>query len=190
MLNNNISIKRGNLFDSEMQTITNTVNTVGVMGAGIAKEFKYRYPREMFEDYKKKCDESVLQVGKPYLWKPHKNNDTMLHDESSVKWVLNFPTKKHWKSPSQIEWLENGLKYLQENYARWGITSLAMPALGCSLGGLPWKQVRPIMEKYLQELDIEVEIYEPLPTRKKPSQVFPGRHRRRQPALQKQSSLF
>ena len=155
MNQNNLSIKRGDLFDSKAQTLANTVNTVGVMGAGIAKQFKARYP-EMFADYKQRCTAKRVKVGEPYCWKPA---------DVDAHWVLNFPTKKHWRNPSEIEWLESGLMHLRDNYRHWGITSLAMPALGCSLGKLSWEQVKPMMEKYLGEMDIPVEIYEPLPAR-------------------------
>ena len=176
MTQTNISLMRGNLFDSRMQTLCNTVNTVGVMGAGIAKEFKIRYP-EMFEEYKEMCAQKRVVPGEPYCWKPADGG-------ARSHWVLNFPTKKHWRHPSKIEWLESGLQYLQENYRRWGIVSLAVPALGCSLGKLSWEQVRPLMERYLSEMDVPVEIYEPLPARKKRmSARLPGQ-RENQPALQ------
>jgi len=176
----NISLKRGNLFDSNAQTLGNAVNTVGIMGAGIAKEFKLRYP-EMFTDYKQRCVEKRVLVGEPYCWKPA--------DETARR-VLLFPTKQHWRNPSQIEWLESGLQYLNENYKKWGIRSLAMPALGCSLGGLDWKQVRPLMEKYLGEMDVPVEIYEPLPQNKKQHQKRRIHSRKKRPASMKQRALF
>ena len=105
------------------------MNTVGVMGAGIAKEFKLRYP-EMFADYKQRCAENRVLIGETYCWKPA---------DESAQWVLLFPTKQHWQNPLQMEWLKSGLQHLTENY-KWGIRSLAMPALGCSLGWLDWKR--------------------------------------------------
>lgn len=180
MKKHNISLKRGNLFNSDAQTLGNAVNTVGVMGAGIAKEFKLRYP-EMFADYKQRCVEKRMLVGEPYCWKP---------EDETAHWVLLFPTKKHWRNPSQMEWLESGLQYLAENYKKWGISSLAMPALGCSLGGLSWKQVRPIMEKYLSEMDVPVEIYEPLPNNKKQFQRSRVHLHKKQTSFLKQRPLF
>ncbi|MDD9875296.1 MAG: macro domain-containing protein [Gammaproteobacteria bacterium] len=180
MKKQNISLKRRNLFDSNAQTLCNAVNTVGVMGAGIAKEFKSRYP-EMFADYKQRCEEKRVLIGKPYCWKPA---------DESARWVLIFPTKRHWRNPSQIEWLESGLQHLTENYKKWGIRSLAMPALGCSLGGLDWKHVRPLMEKYLDEMDVPVEIYEPLPNSKKHIRKRRIRSRKKRPASLKQRALF
>lgn len=137
---------RGNLFNSKMQTLTNAVNCVGVMGAGMALEFKNRYPR-MFLTYKKMCDLRLLDIGKLHI-----------HKEKS-KWILNFPTKKDWQNPSKIEYIEEGLQKLVETYKEKGITGLAIPQLGCSNGGLNWNEVKPIMEYYLSQLDIPVEIY-------------------------------
>lgn len=150
---NNIMFKQGDIFDSNAQVITNTINTVGVMGAGLAKQFKERFP-DMFADYQKRCRRREVRVGRPYLWKPPNREG---------KWVLNFPTKQHWKSNSRLKWIEEGLCYLLEHYEEWGIKSLAMPALGCDLGGLNWeKQVKPLMVRYLSQMKIPVEIYEPL----------------------------
>lgn len=156
-MSNNITYKQGNLFDSRMQTLTNTVNTVGVMGAGIAKQFKARFPT-MFQDYKERCKNKLVEMGKPYLWKPSATDGV---------WVLNFPTKQHWRAASKMEWIEQGLEYLVEHYKDWNIQSLAIPALGCSLGGLSWHEVKPVMERYLSKLAVPVEIYEPLPEAKR-----------------------
>lgn len=134
------------LFDSKMQTLTNTVNCVGVMGAGIALAFKNRYPK-MFKTYKTLCNKKLLKTG---LLQICKEGD---------KLILNFPTKEHWKNPSQMSYLESGLKKLVETYEDRGITSLAMPQLGCNNGGLDWNEVKPLMEKYLNQLNIPVEIY-------------------------------
>ncbi|MGR3983708.1 MAG: macro domain-containing protein [Gammaproteobacteria bacterium] len=181
-IHSNITFKRGNLFESDMQTIANTVNTVGVMGAGIAKEFKRRYP-EMFAEYKERCAQRKLVTGKSYCWKPP-------HDgRRDGRWVLNFPTKQHWRNASRLEWLESGLRHLTKNYRRWGIESLAMPALGCSLGGLRWEDVRPVMEKHLRELNVPVEIYEPLAA-PKPRRITRGRERRHEPQPALQTTLF
>jgi len=180
MKERNISLKRGNLFDSAAQTLGNAVNTVGVMGAGIAKEFKLRYP-DMFADYKQRCEDGRVLIGEPYCWKPA---------DESARWVLLFPTKQHWRNPSQIEWLESGLLHLAENYKKWGIRSLAMPALGCSLGGLDWQQVKPLMEKYLGEMEVPVEIYEPLPNSKKQPRKRRIRPRKKRPASLKQRALL
>jgi O-acetyl-ADP-ribose deacetylase (regulator of RNase III) len=148
----NITFKQGSIFESNMQTLTNTVNTTGVMGKGIAKEFKSKFPA-MFLDYKNKCKLNLVVVGEPYLWIPRLDNQ---------KWVLNFPTKKHWSGNSKAEWIEQGLNRLVKNYKDWGILSLAIPALGSGLGNLKWQAIQPLMESYLGCMDIPIEIYEPL----------------------------
>jgi O-acetyl-ADP-ribose deacetylase (regulator of RNase III) len=144
-----VTFVKGNIFNSSAQVITNTVNCVGVMGKGIALEFKTRYP-EMFLDYKKKCEKREVKPGIPYIWEDEKTQ------------ILNFPTKRHWQNQSLIEDIEKGLKYLAENYIQLGIDSLALPPLGCGNGGLEWNQVKPLIEKYLAPIpDFEVYVYEP-----------------------------
>lgn len=141
-----LSYLKGDLLSSPAQVQVNTVNTVGVMGKGIALQFKKKYP-EMFAAYQKVCEKHYLDVGKLYLWK------------SAKKWILMFPTKKHWKNPSKIEYIESGLQKFVDNYERLGIESIAFPKLGCGNGNLDWNDVRPIMEKYLKRLPITVYIY-------------------------------
>lgn len=141
-----LSYLKGDLLSSPAQVLVNTVNTVGVMGKGIALQFKNKYP-SMFKSYQNICEKHRLDVGKLYLWK------------SPEKWILLFPTKKHWKNPSKIEYIESGLKKFVENYERLGIESIAFPKLGCGNGNLDWEVVRPIMEKYLKPLPITVYIY-------------------------------
>ena len=133
------------VFNQDVQTIVNTVNCMGVMGAGIALECRLRYP-EMFEDYVRRCKNKEIRTGKPYLYK-YPN-----------KWILNFPTKFHWKYNSRIEWIEDGLTYLKKNYKEMGIKSIAFPKLGSDKGGLNWDDVKIIMEKYLRDFDIPVYI--------------------------------
>ncbi len=131
-----ITYVKGNIFDSPAQVITNTVNCVGVMGKGLALEFKNRIP-EMYNDYRKRCENKEVIPGRPYLW------------ENDQAQVLNFPTKRHWKDNSFLKDIEDGLKYLAENYKDMGIYTLALPPLGCGNGGLKWESVRPLVEKYL-----------------------------------------
>lgn len=137
---------RGDLLSSPAQVQVNTVNVVGVMGKGIALQFKNKYP-EMFKSYRQICEKHLFDVGNLYLWK------------SSKKWILLFPTKKHWRNPSKIEYIESGLKKFVENYDRLGIESIAFPKLGCGNGNLDWNIVKPIMEKYLKPLPINIYIY-------------------------------
>lgn len=132
------------VFNVGAQTIVNTVNCVGVMGAGLALEFQLRFP-EMERDYVERCNQKKVEVGRPYLYKDY-----------GAPWILNFPTKYHWKYPSKIEWVEQGLKYFANHYQRGGITSVAFPKLGCSNGGLEWNLVSLLMEKYLKDLNIDV----------------------------------
>lgn len=136
----------GDLFSSPAQVLVNTVNTVGVMGKGIALEFKKRYP-EMFEEYKKQCDKHSLVIGKLMLW------------YAADHWILQFPTKEHWRNPSKLEYIEKGLMAFVRKYADYNITSIAFPKLGCGNGELDWSEVKPLMEKYLKNLPIDVYIY-------------------------------
>ena len=143
----NISERNGNIFDSSCQTIVNTVNCVGVMGRGIAFEFKHRFP-EMFAAYKKVCDDHQLTPGKLLLW------------TQTNPWVLNFPTKKDWKHPSKLEFIEAGLVKFAGSYAQKQISSVAFPLLGTSNGGLQWDDVGPLMYRHLEPLkNLDVEIY-------------------------------
>jgi O-acetyl-ADP-ribose deacetylase (regulator of RNase III) len=139
--------RRTSLLESTAQTLVNTVNCVGVMGKGIAKDFKEREP-EMFAAYKRICDQKLLSPGKLWLWK------------GATSWILNFPTKQHWRYPSKIQWIEAGLKKFVANYEALGITEISFPRLGCGNGGLKWDDVRPVMERYLRELPIQVYIHD------------------------------
>lgn len=144
-----VTFVKGDIFESPAQVLTNTVNCVGVMGKGVALEFKNRYPK-MFNDYKLKCDQNNVKPGQPYLW-----------EDDSVQ-VLNFPTKRHWKDNSLLQDIEDGLKHLASSYEQMGIQSIAMPALGCGLGGLKWSEVQPLIVKHLGTLpDLDVYVYEP-----------------------------
>ncbi len=137
---------KGDLLSSPAQVQVNTVNTVGVMGKGIALQFKKKYP-EMFTAYQGICERQQFDTGNLYLWK------------SPEKWVLMFPTKKHWRNPSKMEYIESGLQKFVDNYERLGIESIAFPKLGCGNGGLEWPVVKLIMEKYLRSLPISIYIY-------------------------------
>lgn len=144
-----IEAKVGNLFDSKAQTLVNTVNCVGIMGKGIAKEFRERFP-DMFRDYKARCEAGEVRLGSPYLYK-----------RLVAPWILNFPTKDHWRSLARLEDIEEGLRNLQRHYKEWRITSLAVPPLGCGLGQLEWRIVGPTLHRYLAQLQISVELYAP-----------------------------
>lgn len=144
----------GDLFESKAQALVNTVNCYGVMGKGIALEFKKKFP-EMFEVYKEYCDKKLIKPGVLQLYK------------KSSPWILNFPTKDHWRSPSKLEYIESGLIKFSNEYKSKGIKSIAFPKLGTQNGGLDWEDVKILMYNYLSELeDLEVEIYHYLPVSK------------------------
>ena len=144
-----LEFRTGNILDSRMQTLVNAVNTVGVMGKGLALQFKEQYP-EMYAEYRRKCENGELTVGTLHLFC------------ASDHWILNLPTKRHYRSRSRLSDIEKGLARLRESYKELGIQSIAIPALGCGHGGLNWKDVRPLIEGYLSDLPIPIEVYEPL----------------------------
>lgn len=146
---NNITFVRGNIFNTKAQTIVNTVNCVGVMGKGIALVYKLRYPT-MFDIYHNYCKQHLIGIGKLWLYK----------GDETDPWVLNFPTKVHWKYPSKLEYIEAGLKKFVETYQARGISSIAFPLLGTNNGGLDKQDVLELMVKYLSQCDIAIEIYE------------------------------
>lgn len=141
-----IKYQKGDIFDSKAHVIVNTVNCEGVMGKGLALAFKERYPA-MFAVYQQDCKTRKLRIGRPTLYK------------ASTPWILNFPTKDHWRPPSKLEYLEKGLEYLVANYQKAGIQSIAFPKLGAQNGKLSWDDVGPLMAKYLSQFDIDVYIY-------------------------------
>lgn len=136
----------GDIFNSPAQVIVNTVNTVGVMGKGLALAFKQKYPK-MFISYRNACEKKQLTVGKLMLF------------HAPDYWILLFPTKENWRNPSKLEYIEKGLMKFVNTYAEKNVTSIAFPKLGCGNGELDWNDVRPLMEKYLKPLPIEVYIY-------------------------------
>lgn len=142
-----IIYRRTSIFDSSAQTLVNTVNCVGVMGKGLAKEFKSREPG-MFRAYREICYRGDLRPGLLWLWR------------GKTSWVLNFPTKIHWRNPSKIEWIEAGLQKFVANYKSLDISEVSFPRLGCGNGDLDWNEVRPLMEKYLGDLSIPVFIHD------------------------------
>lgn len=140
---------RGNIFNSKCQTIVNTVNCVGVMGKGIAFVHRLRYP-EMYKEYKEHCKNKLIKPGLLWLYTKQPN----------APWILSFPTKFHWKYPSKIEWIEQGLRKFVDTYEEKGITSIAFPLLGTHNGGLDITEVKKLMNDYLEKCDIKIEIYD------------------------------
>lgn len=147
-----VKVLIGNIFESKAQTLVNTVNTVGVMGKGLALEFKKRFP-EMFKDYADRCKRGEVRLGRPYLYIP-----------LLPPYILLFPTKEDWRSVSRLSAIEEGLEHIKQNYKSWGITSIAVPPLGCGLGELDWSIVGPTLYRHLSELDIPVEMFAPFET--------------------------
>lgn len=141
-----ITYLESSVFDSPAHTLVNTVNTVGVMGKGIAKTFKARYPK-MFSEYRSLCKSGQLQIGRLHLWR------------SDTRWVLNFPTKTTWRKPSQLQYVELGLKRFAETYLELGISSASFPPLGCGNGNLEWRQIQPMMEHHLAKVNIPIYIH-------------------------------
>jgi O-acetyl-ADP-ribose deacetylase (regulator of RNase III)/uncharacterized protein YwgA len=143
------AVRKGDLFESGAQTLVNTVNTVGVMGKGIALEFRQRFP-EMFADYQRRCAAGTVRLGEPYLWKGRQE-----------PWIVNFPTKAHWRSMSKLVDIERGLASLAGRIERWGVVSLAVPPLGAGSGRLDWATVGPTIYRHLDRLPIPVFLYAP-----------------------------
>lgn len=136
----------GNIFTTKAQTLVNTVNCVGVMGAGIALECRLRYP-DMHDQYVSLCERRMIDVGSLWLYK------------STDRWILNFPTKRHWKDPSREEYLHAGLRKFMQTYEEKQIESIAFPLLGAQHGGLDRDRSQELMESYLLKCKIPVEIY-------------------------------
>ena len=139
------------IFASECEAILNPVNTVGVMGGGLARIFSNRYP-EMDKAYKKACEDGSLAIGKVFVWK----------EPSENRFLICFPTKEHWRNNSKIEYIEDGLIALSKAIEEYKIKSVAFPALGAGLGGLSWDEVLPILMCYGEDHpEINIEIYHP-----------------------------
>ncbi len=148
-----IEIKEGNIFTTECQTIVNTVNCVGVMGAGIAYEFRLRYP-EMFNKYRRFCDNGSIRIGNLWIYTLNSNKE-----DSGYTKILNFPTKDHWKYSTKKEYLEKGLQKFIDSYISKDIKSIAFPLLGASKGGIKEEDSIKIMKDYLSKCDIPIEIW-------------------------------
>jgi O-acetyl-ADP-ribose deacetylase (regulator of RNase III) len=147
-----IRFTKGNLLDASAEAVVNTVNEVGVMGKGIALMFRERFAANTAA-YTAATKAKEVQVGHMFV---------TLTGELFPKWIINFPTKKHWRSPSKLEWIQTGLEDLRRVIQENNIRSVALPPLGCGNGGLEWSQVRPMIEAALAALaDVDVIVYEP-----------------------------
>ncbi|MFC4354218.1 macro domain-containing protein [Chryseomicrobium palamuruense] len=143
---------KGNLLEDPAEAYVNTVNTVGVMGKGIALQFKQAFP-DVFKQYAKDCKKGLVEVGKMH--------NVQVEGLAAPKYVINFPTKEHWRNPSKLEYIQEGLQDLVRVVQDLKITSIALPPLGCGNGGLDWQVVRPLILEAFQPLDVEVHLYEP-----------------------------
>lgn len=146
---------KGNLFNSKSEVLVNAVNCVGVMGKGIALQFKQKFPAEYFKAYKTACQNGELAIGKVQVYE-------LKNTQTNPRYIINFPTKNHWRELSKIEYIESGLQSLTEAVEQYEIKSIAMPALGCGLGGLDWNDVKPLIEKAFVDLPkVEVLLFNP-----------------------------
>ena len=148
-----IHYTQGNLLDAQTEALVNTVNTVGVMGKGIALMFKQRFPQNM-DAYAKACKAGEVQTGTMFI--------TATGELTGAKWIVNFPTKQHWRAKSRLEWIIDGLRDLRRFILENHIQSIAIPPLGAGNGGLNWSMVRPHIESALADLDqVDIWVYEP-----------------------------
>lgn len=151
-----IRFTKGNLLEADVEAVVNTVNCVGVMGKGIALMFKERFPSN-FKAYAAACKRDEVQVGRMFV--------TESDELSGPRWIVNFPTKTHWRGKSKMEWIEAGLEDLRRVIADKGIRSIAIPPLGSGQGGLDWSEVRPKIEEAFADLrEVDVVVYEPTRT--------------------------
>lgn len=145
-----ITFVSGDFFANKYDVLVNTVNAVGVMGKGIALEFKDRFP-SMFFQYKMDCLNELVKAGSIKVY------------EENGQTIVNFATKDHWKNPSEYTWIESGLKELHDWLAsKPSTTTIAIPALGCSNGGLEWAKVKAMIESSLQDLPHNIMVFSPL----------------------------
>jgi len=163
----NISLIEGDMFFSGLQTLTVSVNLQGVMGKGLASRAKYQFP-DVYVKYQDACRARRLRADRPFLYKREASIDDELADLDSplespnaVKWFLLFATKRKWRENSRLEDIEAGLSWVRANAVAEGIRSLALPALGCGLGNLHWRDVGPLMCRYLHGIGFDVAIYLP-----------------------------
>jgi O-acetyl-ADP-ribose deacetylase (regulator of RNase III) len=144
------------MFEAKTEALINTVNCVGVMGKGVALEFKRRWPQN-YKEYKKLCDAKSLRPGQMFIF-----DDADILENRKPQYLINFPTKDHWRSKSKIEYISDGLDDLIEHLKRLDIKSVALPPLGCGNGGLDWAVVKPLIEEKLSSVEnIQFHVYEP-----------------------------
>ena len=161
-----ISYTLGDISKADAEAIVNTVNCVGIMGSGVALQIKKEFPK-VFKAYKVACERGEVQPGKMFV------SETNMFE--NPKYIINFPTKRHWRNESRMEDIESGLEALVDTVRRYKIHSIAIPALGCGKGGLDWSEVRPRIEIALRTIpNVQVTIFEPMALPSKPSHAMPG----------------
>ncbi len=162
-----IRYTNGNIFESNAMALVNTVNTEGIMGKGLALQFKSRFP-ENFRAYKKACDANAVALGHMFIYE----TGSLI----GPRYIINFPTKDKWRNRSLMSSIRDGLVALAEEIKAKGITSVAIPPLGCGLGGLPWHDVKVEMERALGHLqDVDIQVFEPLAGDNPAPVPLPGR---------------
>lgn len=170
-----IAKQSGNLFSADVEALVNTVNTVGVMGKGVALQFKKNFPAN-FKEYKRLCELGDLVTGKVFVF----HTGTIYNP----KYIINFPTKEHWRANSRLEFIVSGLKSLVDEIRKLGIKSVAIPPLGCGNGGLSWKDVFPLIEAAFDQIpEVRALVFEPagaptpieMTNRTSPPQMTTGR---------------
>jgi Predicted phosphatase homologous to the C-terminal domain of histone macroH2A1 len=170
-----ITETRGNLLDADVDALVNTINTVGVMGKGIALQFRRAYP-EMFADYARAAKAGEVEIGRMHVW--------ATGQMSGPRYVINFPTKRHWRGASRLDYLEAGLADLVRVIKDLDIKSIAVPPLGCGNGGLAWDAVEPVIRRAFDQVpDVDVLLYPPgetppaaaMTTREPKPNMTPGR---------------
>lgn len=146
----------GNLFEHKADIRVNTVNCIGAAGAGIARQFRDRYP-SMNAEYIRLCRRRAVRPGVPYIWE-----DSDFFDGADEKvTIVNFPTKDHWRNPSRYEYIEKGIRWLEKYLRNRPNSTITIPALGCGLGGLNWERVKAMIVEILSESPAEILVFEP-----------------------------
>lgn len=148
-----IKVIQANIFDVPSDAVVNPVNCVGVMGAGLAKQFKHRH-NENYRHYAAACRERRVHIGQMFV--------TRVDDGSPYKFIINFPTKFHWENGSKLEYIQEGMSSLIETIDLLEIQSISIPPLGCGKGGLMWSIVKPVIVSYLEDkANLDVKLFEP-----------------------------
>lgn len=149
-----LTFTTGDLFETPADIRINTVNCVGIMGAGLALAFKQRYP-VMFEEYRRACAQNLVQPGKPHVWS----------NPNAPETIINVPTKRHWRQPSRYDDVELSLVWLRDYLVDKGEVRIALPALGAGLGGLDWERVKELIIKHLSDLPAKIMVFSPIDSR-------------------------